>query len=203
MITLTSDFIKEKNKLSNKPITLYEIVNYNDGNDSLYLTSYDEDVVFNSITYIKFPITHEAISENTTGEIDTVNVRVSNVSKEIQGYLELYDLRSKAIIISTVFANLLDNSLNVLPHTYYVDSVTAGVEEVNFACTSKFDLLKLEIPARKYWRNHCSWKFKGTECAYAGEATSCNKTFTACKALANSLRFGGFPSIPSRQVFLG
>lgn len=202
MIELTADFILEKNKLSNKPIHLYEVVAF-DGTNSLLFAGYDDDVVFNGKTYLKFPITHEAVGDNTTGEIDNVVVKVANVSQFIQNKLESYDLRGKKVIITLVFANLLNNALNCIEHSYYIDSYTAGVEMAEFNCTSKFDLMKVELPARKYWRNYCTWKFKSTECGYAGEETVCNKTFQRCKVLANEERFGGFPSIPSRQVYVG
>lgn len=203
MIALTDAFIAEKNKLSNKPIYLYEIENFDGQSNNLTFAAYDDDIVFNGKTYLKFPLTHESVGENTTGEIDAVMVRVSNVSQFIQNKLESYDLRGKKIIITMVFANLLSSALNLIEHSYYIDSYNAGVEVVEFTCTSKFDLMKLELPTRKFWRNFCSWKFKSAQCAYAGSATNCNKTFQKCKELNNSVRFGGFPSIPSRQVYVG
>lgn len=203
MIELTDDFIAEKNKLSNKPIYLYEIINFDGAGANLTLAAYDDDVVFNSKTYLKFPIKHESIGENNAGEIDAVMVRVANVSQFIQSKLETFDFRGKKVLITMVFANLLSQSVDCMVHTYYIDSYVANIEAAEFTCTSKFDLMKLELPARKFWRNHCTWKFKSTQCGYAGAQTSCNKTFQRCKALANQTRFGGFPSVPSRQVYVG
>lgn len=203
MIELTDAFIAEKNKLANKPIYLYELLNYDGASSNLYFAGYDEDVAFNSKVYTRFPISHEAVGENTSSEVDTVSVRVANISKEIQTKLEIHDLRGKQVKIIMVFANLLSDSLNCIEHTFYIDSYVATKDIVDFTCSSKFDLMKLELPARKFWRNHCTWKFKGTECAYAGTATTCNKTFQKCKELANQVRFGGFPSIPSRQIYVG
>ncbi len=203
MIELTDDFIAEKNKLVNKPIFLYEVVNFDGADNSILMAGYDDDVVFNGKTYIKFPISHEAVSDNTSGEIDQVSVKVSNISQFIQNKLETYDLRGKKVIITMVFANLLSDSLNCIEHSYYIDAYTANVEVVEFTCTGKFDVLRTELPARKYWRNFCTWKFKSTECGYDGAETACNKTFQRCKALTNQERFGGFPSIPSRQVYVG
>lgn len=203
MITLTADFVAEKNKLENKPIYLYEISDIDGVGTNLYFTSYDDDVSFNSITYLRFPITHESTSENTSGEIDTVNVKVANISRYIQALLEQFNLRGKKVTITLVFANLLTSSLNKIDFIYYVDSYVAGVDTAEFTCTSKFDLLKMELPARRFWRNHCTWKFKSDQCGYVGAVTSCNKTFQACKVRLNQERFGGFPSIPSRQVYAG
>ena len=203
MIELTDAFIAEKNKLANKPIYLYEVINYSGADEDLRFAGYDEDVSFNGKTYTRFPISHEAVGENTSSEVDTVSVRIANVSKEIQAKLEIHDLRGKQVKIIMVFANLLSEALNCIEHSFYIDSYMATKDIVEFTCASKFDLMKLELPARKFWRNHCTWKFKSTECAYAGAQTSCNKSFQKCKELANQVRFGGFPSIPSRQIYVG
>jgi len=203
VIELTAAFIAEKNKLANKPIFLYEVEDFDGQDNSLLFAAYEDDVVFNGKTYLKFPIVHESTTENTSGEIDTVLVRVANVSQFIQNKLESYDLRGKKAIITQVFSNLLDDSLNKFEQTFYIDSYTATQEVVEFTCTSKFDLMKLELPARKFWRTFCTWKFKSTECGYSGAETSCNKTFQKCKLLANEERFGGFPSIPSKHIYVG
>lgn len=199
----SSSFIAEKNKLQNRPIFLYTIYDYNGVGGNLYFASYDADVVFDGVTYLKFPITHDQISENTTAEIDQVKIRVSNVSREIQQYLESYDLRGKKVSIKQVFANLLADTTCYLEDIYYLDSYSADASAAEFVCTSKFDVMQLQLPARKFWRNYCQWKFKGTECAYAGGETSCNKTFARCEELNNKARFGGFPSIPSHRIFIG
>ncbi|NCC60059.1 MAG: DUF2163 domain-containing protein [Verrucomicrobiae bacterium] len=203
MIELTDAFILEKNKLENKPIYLYEVEDFDGLGNSLLFAAYDQDISFNGKTYIRFPISHDGAGENTSGEIDAIVVKVANVSQFIQAKLEAYNLRGKKVIITMVFANLLSESLNKLEQIYYIDSYSSGMDVAEFSCTSKFDLMKLELPARKYWRNFCAWKFKSAECAYSGDQTTCNKTFQRCKALSNQVRFGGFPSIPSRHIYVG
>jgi len=44
----------------------------------------------------------------------------------------------------------------------------------------------------------CRWKkFKGTECAYAGGETWCDRTYARCIALSNTANYGGFRFLPS------
>jgi hypothetical protein len=44
----------------------------------------------------------------------------------------------------------------------------------------------------------CRWKdFKGTECGYAGAATWCDRTYSRCETLVNTVNFGGFRWLPS------
>jgi lambda family phage minor tail protein L len=150
---------------------------------------------------MRFPITHDYVSENTQGAIDTLKVRISNVSREIQAYLELYELRNKKVEVLIVFANQLEDPGAYIKDTYYIDAINVNEQVVEFTLTSKFDLLDANLPSRTYSRNYCSWKFKSTECGYTGAEVSCNKTFQRCKELNNRLRFGGFPSIPSRRIY--
>ena len=195
-------FKQEKAKETNQPIFLYTIFDY-DGSNDLYWAEYDTDIVYDGITYIRFPIKHDFIGENTQGEIDAVRVTLGNVSRLIQAYLENNDFRGKKVRILQVWANQLADADAYIEDIYYIDSYTADQNNVQFSLTSKFDVLDLELPARKYSRNYCGWKeFKGPECGYSGVETECNRTLARCRELGNQKRFGGFPSIPSRRIFV-
>ena len=43
----------------------------------------------------------------------------------------------------------------------------------------------------------CPWAFKGVECAYAGQETWCDQSYSRCSVLGNSLNYGGFRFLPS------
>jgi len=194
-------FKNEKAKEENRPIFLYTIEKYN-GVDDLHLAGYDTDVVYDSITYQCFPVTHEFTGENNQGRIDQVRVRLSNVSRLIQSYLEQYDFRGRKVTIKTVWANELSDPDAYMDDVFYIDSYAADQNNVDFTLTSKFDCLALDLPARRYSRNYCVWKFKSTECGYGGAETLCNKTKTRCKQLENYKRYGAFPSVPTRRIYV-
>ena len=204
MRSINSTFKAEKNSSTNKPIRLYTLENYDGASNNLNLAEYDTDIVFNGITYTRFPITIDMISENNKSMIDTVNLTISNVSRVIQSYLESYDLRGKKVSIKTVWANQLADANAYIEDVLYIDSYTADQNNVSFILTTKFDVLDVELQLRRYSRNYCNWKFKGTECGYAGSDTVCNKTKQDCKNNKNNYaRFGGFPSIQSNRILLG
>ncbi len=194
-------FKQEKSKKENSPVFLYIIENY-DGINDLYLAEHDEDVVFNFVTYTRFPITHEFIGENNQGQIDQVKVRLANVSRLIQSYLEQYDFRGKKVIIRMVWKNQLSDPDAFMDDIFYIDSYVADQNTVEFTLTGKFDVLGLDVPSRRYARNYCSWKFKSIECGYSGAGTECNKTKQRCKELNNYQRFGAFPSVPVRRIYV-
>lgn len=203
MRTLGNTFKTEKNKRENRPIWLYAIYDYDGQSNNLYYAEYDGNVTYNGQEYTRFPITHEFISENIQGEVDAIRLKLSNVSRLIQGYLEVYDWRGKKVSIKMVWADHLDDADAYIEDIFYIDSYTTDQEEAVFTLTSKFDLMEVRLPIRRYFRNYCIWSFKSTECGYAGGQSECNKTLTRCKVLSNQERFGGFPSIPSKHLIFG
>jgi len=198
---VTETFKEEKSKRENAPIALYILERYN-GTDDLNLAGYDEDVVYDGITYFKFPVTHEYVGENSEGRIDQVRVRLSNVSRLIQLYLEGLDFRGKKVVIRTVWRDELADPDAHMDEVFYIDNYSADEKNVEFSLTSKFDVLGTDLPARRFSRNYCMWKFKSVECGYTGAETSCDKTKQRCKVLANYLRFGAFPSVPVRRIYI-
>lgn len=194
-------FKSEKTKQENSPLFLYTLEKY-DGTNDLHFAGYDQDVTFDGILYSRFPITHEFVGENNQGQIDQVKVRLANVSRLIQSYLEEYDLRGKKVTIRMVWADQLNDPDAHIDDVFYIDSYTADQQNVEFTLTGKFDVLGLDLPARRYARNYCSWKFKSAECGYAGGETTCGRTQQRCKELGNYQRFGGFPSVPTRRIYV-
>lgn len=203
MREINSTFATEKNKASNKPIYLYTVYNYDGLNNDLHYAEWTEDITYDSILYTRFPITHDFVGDNSQGTIDSIKISVSNISRLIQAYLELYDFRGKKVGIKIVWANQLADTDAYMEDFFYVDTITATEDVAEFTLSSKFDILDLTLPSRRYSRNYCSWKFRGTECGYDNGESSCNKTFQRCGELGNKLRFGGFPSIPSRAIYVG
>lgn len=194
-------FKAEKSKQENQPIFLYTIEDY-DGASDLHLAGYDTDITYNSVLYSKFPISHEFVGENNQGQIDQVKVRLANVSRLIQSYLEQYDFRGKKVIIKMVWANQLSDPDAYIDDVFYVDNYVADQNNVEFTLTGKFDVLGVDLPSRRYTRNYCAWKFKSSECGYSGGETSCNKTQQRCKEIGNYSRFGAFPSVPTGRIYI-
>ncbi len=208
-VNTNATFIAEKNKAANQPIFLYTLYNYDGAGNNLYYAEYDQDVVYQSIndgspiTYVAFPITHDNISENTSGQIDNVKISVANTSRLIQAYLELYELRGKKVSIKTVWANQLGDNQAFVEHSYYIDSWVADQDTAAFTVSSKFDVLDKKLPGRNYSRTACAWapRFKGTECGYIGPETTCDGSLQQCRIYNNVLRYGAQPAVPSQKIF--
>lgn len=198
---VNATFKAEKAKKENAPIFLYVLKEYN-GVDDLNFAGFDQDVTFAGTVYTRFPIKHEFVAENNQGQIDQVKITLANVSRLIELYLEQYDFRGKKVIIRTVWADQLSDPDAYIDDVFYIDNYTADQSNVEFTLTGKFDVLGVDLPARRYARNYCVWKFKSAECGYAGAELTCDKTQQRCKQLENYQRFGGFPSVPTRRIYI-
>ena len=198
----TTAFRTEKNKEQNRPVFLYSIWDYDGAGSNLHFAGADEDITFGGITYQAFAIRHEAVGENSSGEIDSVKVVMGNVNLVAQSYLENYDFRGKKMTIKMVWRDLLDDDTAYIEDVYFIDSYTATQSEVVITLKSKLDILDVQLPMRMYARDYCQWKFKSAECGYSGSETSCNKRLQRCRELGNVHRFGGFPGIPSKRLFI-
>ncbi len=213
MVETNSAFKEESRKQATKPIFLYTVYDYKGNGENLYYAAYDINVLFGDppIEYIRFPITHDEITENTKGEIDTTKVQLSNIARLVEYYLQNYDLRGKKVSIKMVWANKLDDPDCYIEFSNYIDSYSSNVKDVVFSLMSKFDILNVTIPGMIWLRDFCQWEFaspavrtagRGQECGYLGSEISCNRTWQRCKELGNSRRFIGCRSIPGRRGFI-
>lgn len=202
MRQVPNSFKQKKNAQIVKFIFLYEI-NYT-GSSWLRYASWPSNVDFDGNTYIKYPIKHSGITENSAGQIDKVTLTIANVDRIIQSYIENYDgMKEKEVRIKMVWSDDLADTSNYIEDIFHIEKVQVNERIAQFTLASKLDVLDLKLPKRRFFREYCQWIFKSTQCGYSGAESQCNKTFTRCKELNNFSRFGGFPSIPRKHLFIG
>lgn len=154
----------------------------------------NEDIVFGGNTYTAFPLEIDLPQESTKGEIPYLSLKVSNVTRVLQGHLEALNGASgslvEIIIVNT--ANLTEN-YSELTMNFEVLSSSYNSQWIIFKCGASNPLRRRLLD--KYFATSCIWQFKSVECAYAGADLTCDRTLTACRAKDNNLRFGGFPGL--------
>lgn len=163
--------------------------------DKLRLVANEVDITWDGETWAAFPFEIDNVGEPARGELPSVSIRVSNVSRAIQGYVELADGGVDADVkIRVINGGDLANLTPYIELDFRVASTTVNQEWVTFSLTS-IDTWARLFPKNKINKNHCNYKFKDLHCGYAGVETECNRTLTRCRALNNSARFGGFPGV--------
>ena len=202
-LPLPPSLITEKNLLeSDSPALAILEIDMPELAQPLRLVANDVDITWNSHTWTAFPFEIDNVGEPSRGELPSVAIRVSNVSRAIQGYLELADGGIDAKVkIRVINGGDLSELTPYIELDFIVSSTSVDEEWVSFGLTST-DTWSRAFPRTKVLKNACSYTFKGLHCGYAGAETECNRTLTRCRALNNSERFGGFPGVGVRGVRL-
>jgi lambda family phage minor tail protein L len=161
----------------------------------LRLARNPSDIEWNGNTYQRFPFELDEIGDSSKNEVPSVGIRIGNVTRAIQAFLEQYNgLTGAEVRILVVHSAHLDVATPEVSLTYQVVGCSADNQWVSLSLGASSPFMR-RFPQARLLLNHCRWKFKSTECGYAGAETTCSKSLGRCQQLANSPRFGGFPGV--------
>ena len=198
MLTIPSELIAEKNKLfaSGAFLELLEI-QMSELSETLRVVNNNEDVIWDGQTWQKFQFEPEDFSESQEGETSRVGIKVSNVLRVTQGYIEQTDdgLIGDTVIYRLIHSEHLDKAAAITINST-IQKGECDELWAHFTLGAENFFLN-RFPLHAYSKNICRYKvFKGTACGYSGSETTCNRTFARCVELGNQLRFGNCPGLP-------
>lgn len=202
MKTLPASLILEKNKIAtaNAWLVLLDVVLTDD--TELFLVKNSENITYNSQAYTAIDFEIDSTKESSSGEIPTVTLRVSNITRVLQAYLEdLGGAIGSTVTVRVVNAAHLAEDYTELEMTYDVLKTSSNAQWVTFTLGAP-NPLRRRFPLYRYIADHCAWTFKGAECGYAGAASTCKRTLPDCQAKSNSARFGGFKGLSGGYIRL-
>lgn len=215
MKSLPSDFTKLKNQLSTDSsfLVLLEITLLNDEGTILRFAQNNEDVIIprgesdpssdpENTVYSAFPFDLDVTKQNSKGEIPTLRLRVCNITRELQRYLDELDggIGSR-VTLKVVNTDLLDGDYTELEIEYDVIGCTSTEEWATFTLGAP-SLLRQRNPLDRYMSDSCRWRFKEVECGYDGPLTTCGRTFDQCEGRNNTIRYGGMRGLRNDTVRL-
>lgn len=207
---LSNQTIQDKNALATDAVFLVLLEIQIPDTQTVYLVNNTEDIVWNGNTWQKFPFDFNDISQNTNGETPQWTVKVSNVNRVMERYLQQYDqyLKQHGIdgndiicVIRVVNSKDLLNTTPIVEYTALLQQPTTTPQWATFKLSAKNPYNK-QFPPRRIMKSFCSWKFKSVQCGYSGSGEFCDKTLTTCRAYNNSPRFGGFVGVSSRGLII-
>ena len=164
----------------------------------------NEPIEWGGFTWEAFPFEMDDIKETKTGEVPSVVLRVSNVTRALQGYIDYTNGGVGGDVILRVV------------HSAHLYLTEPELEEyftcISTKCDNNWIYFELGIgepiikrfPPNRFIKNFCRFKFKSIECGVhvSNPATSCKRNLTACREFNNSARFGGFMSIPQGGIYV-
>lgn len=177
-------------------------------------------VTWQGQAYEPFPVQMTGFDMNGNGQLPRPILRVANITGLITALVLLYDdlLGAKVTRKRTMLKFLdavnfpsgtnatADPTASFEDDIYFIDRKSTETREVvEFELAAAIDLQGVMLPRRQIIQNVCPWKYRGSECGYAGTAyfnTSdaavsvigqdvCGKRLSSCK-----LRFGAYADLP-------
>ena len=201
MLDLSAVAKLEKNKVSSTGawLVLFEIQFQG---ATIRLVSNNENVTWGGEEWIAFPVELGEVTEDSKGELPQLTLKVSNITRSMQQYVEQYAGGTDAIVIlRVVHSEHLDMATPEIEEYFQIKKTNTDAHWVTFTLGPDYTMTQ-RIPANKYMKNFCPFKFKGIECGYTGPGMECNKTLGRCRELGNSVRFGGEPGIPGVPTYV-
>lgn len=195
MKNLPANLIIEKNRIASQSVWLVLLDITLTDNTRFHLVKNTENIIFRGLTYSAINFEIEPTKHSGRGEIPTVTLRVSNVTRALQAHLEqLTGGIGSTVTMRVVNSAHLNENYAELEMTFDVIATVADAAWVTFTLGAP-NPLRRRFPLYRYIAEHCKWQFRSRECNFTGAALSCRRTFAACRELGNTRRFGGFKGL--------
>lgn len=133
------------------------------------------------------------------GSLPQVTVKVSNVSRLVEGAIVQYQGAAGATCNIYVLNTENPSGEPDLALETTIIRTTTDAKWVTFTLGAASPLRML-FPKKLYYQGTCMWRYKSAQCGYTGALSACSLTYdgaNGCLAHANQQRFGGFPGIGS------
>ena len=168
MKTLPAELILKKNALNVKGpwIWLFELAV--DDSTTWRISSYTENITWNSLPWIGTACGIEVITDDLSGRFDTVSLTIANVNQEVSAYVEADTIVGRGVTVRLVHSEHLSVVTNVPTFHWRVNAADITAEGVTFELGFE-DLLSINFPWQRFFRDHCRHVFKDAYCAYLQE----------------------------------
>lgn len=203
MRTLTQNLIDRKNlQFADQPwIWLYRLVadQTTSATTVFQLTSSDEEVTFDGLTYYPFDITHTVITSTEEGDLPEIQVVLNNISREVGAHLEIGDgFIGHECTITLVHKAHLATAADKVVIPLEVRSAVADDDAVALALALP-NLYDAVFPADIITRNRCRWVYKGDGCKSRSVKTTCGHHVDDCIVRGDDHVTQGLPRIHPRR----
>ena len=204
MLNLQAAAIIEKNKVWQQSawLTMLEIQDARLP-DNIRIVCSNKNVIWGGLEWVAFPFEISSVKQNKN-EVPKVPVKISNITRVMEQYIEQYDgFVGKTVILRVInTAGATQNEAGafvvttdaVVEETFTVQSVSSDSTWATFNLGGSLPIMQ-RFPARRILKDFCPFTYKGIECAATSGLATCPKTLTACRERGNSTRFGGEPAI--------
>jgi lambda family phage minor tail protein L len=205
----------------NASLTWQDYLYYTNYNQNIYGYALDSsgNLTATEVLYTGFPITRDAVTSDTSGEISEIKIGIPNTDRIIESVIQTNNyLRGCSVNFVFAFASNLPSGATpnhigtapdknaVVTEKLYIDSTSSSEEVVMFSCKPKFIIKNIILPGRRH-TIECSWGYLSNECdpynlINTASYLTCKKNLEQCEERGNKSRYGGFPAIPKKGIYI-
>lgn len=200
-IPLIQPLIEEKNKISqDQPWLLFLTLTNVAKTLTLRLVRNTENITFKGSEYIAFPFEIDNVPEASVGSLPTLAIKVSNVDRQIQTYIEQdptfgsgWEVLISLAHISQLNGTDLEDQVAEIEHKFQSLDLTADNEWLVINLGVRNPML-VQFPRQQYAGGFCQRTFNdGEGCTYSTQGknsnfTMCKRTLANCKERFSELR---------------
>lgn len=193
MLDLSAAAIIEKNKLVSDSVWII-LLEITTPDNTIRIASNNTDIEWGGYTWTAFPFIIDNLKYDKD-ELMEVPVRISNVTKFMEYFVEYYDgLVNQEVILRVVNSNFLDEEKPEIEEIFVITSTTTDATWCTFKLGFGFPL-RQRFPKHRILKDYCHFVYKGIECASTSSEPNCPKTLYGCWQRGNIERYGGEPGI--------
>ena len=197
-LTLNAVSILEKNRLSSDGNFLVMLEIALPSGTVLRLVRNNENITWNGSTWVAFPFEIDTLGEQKAEELPRVVVKVGNVNRVMQYYLEIgIGGVGAEVKIFVVHSDHTDINTPEIELEFECKSTSSDNQWATFNLGAP-DSYKRKIPRDRLMKRFCRHKeFGGIYCKYEGTEETCDRTYEKCAEYGNLSNFGGAPGLGS------
>lgn len=169
-----------------------ELMRFHAGTNQL-----SQNIVWQGATYTAFPLQATGFDYSGNGQLPRPKIVVSNVAGSITLLVLTYDdllgakVTRKRTLLKYLDAVNFPGGVNPTADAdaafesdiFFIDrKVTESRDLVEFELAAAFDVAGVVLPRRQIIQNVCTWKYRGTECGWAGKTSAQNGSYTISAA---------------------
>lgn len=180
---------------------------------TLCITNQPEPVTFGGITFWPFPAERSEIEWDDEGSLPRCLLRISNVNRTVARWVE--EGNGFVEQPATLWVGLhsqVNQAGGMIGVGFSVAQAALDDELLQLEMQAR-GVLPLDIPAERFQRTRCAWRFRSQECGYEPDPAfganyrTCNKTLDDCVLRGQDevnrglprlhpTQFGAFPGLP-------
>lgn len=212
-MVLSPTVIREKNSLARNSAFRHCLeITIPGSTETVRITDNNEELTWRDVPWKDIPFKVSQFNTDAKGELPRVEILISNINGEMEGYTSAYVDYCKANGFKKVTATVylvntkdLANPVAVTEHDLILKRPKHNSQWASYTMGATNTMAR-GVPASIMLRDRCRYRrYRGVRCQYAGDfpGDDCGRTYHDCCLRGNQDLYGGGLGVGSGGVYVG